>query len=251
MIGEIKRMQEDLGRNLRKPIEKRRWVMVVDNRKCIGCNACTVACIAENNLPPGVTYRTVMEVETGEYPEVTRIFMPTNCQQCEDPPCQKAAPSGAITKRKDGIVEFDYTKLRGKETYEKVKEACPYTAVYYDDGRFYTEGTPKIQGYEKRAATEYGKKWPREKGAPPISSARKCHFCIQRLDSGMLPACVSACIGRAMYFGDLNDGESLVSELLLKNVSVQINQDYKTGPKVYYLAESLEAGAKACLACHS
>ncbi|RMF89834.1 MAG: twin-arginine translocation signal domain-containing protein, partial [Nitrospinota bacterium] len=78
-VNTLERMRADLQRALQKPVEQRRWVMVIDARKCIGCNACTVACKAENATPPGVNYRVVPEVEAGEYPNVTRFFMPTQC----------------------------------------------------------------------------------------------------------------------------------------------------------------------------
>src|SRR3990167_1903486 len=84
-------MLHDLQQALQKPIEQRRWAMVIDTRKCIGCNACSVACIAENNLPPGVTYRIVDDAEDGDYPKLQRYFMPTNCMQCQNAPCIEAA----------------------------------------------------------------------------------------------------------------------------------------------------------------
>jgi Fe-S-cluster-containing hydrogenase components 1 len=73
------RMMRDLQRALKKPLEKRRWVMVIDLRKCVGCKACTVACIVENKLPPSVVYRPVLEEEIGKYPRVTRRFIPRPC----------------------------------------------------------------------------------------------------------------------------------------------------------------------------
>lgn len=83
--AELLRMQEDLKRALQKPVEQRKWVMVVNTKKCTGCFACVVACMAENVAGPGVTYRAVPEVEMGEFPYVSRTFMPTNCMQCERP----------------------------------------------------------------------------------------------------------------------------------------------------------------------
>jgi tetrathionate reductase subunit B len=109
-------MREDVQRALRKPPEQRHWAMIVDVRKCVGCHACTVACKAENKTPPGVNYRTVKEAEVGTYPNVQRLFMPTLCMQCENPPCVKACKDGSITKGKDGVVRIDYAKTvaRGK-----------------------------------------------------------------------------------------------------------------------------------------
>src|SRR3990172_4414551 len=67
---ELLRMQADIRRALQKPVEQRGWIMVVDGRKCVGCQACVVACTAENVLPPGVSYRSVPEIEVGTYPNV-------------------------------------------------------------------------------------------------------------------------------------------------------------------------------------
>jgi Fe-S-cluster-containing dehydrogenase component len=106
--GALLRMQRELQTALRKPVEQRRWGMVIDLRKCIGCSACTIACKAENRLPPGVVYRPVIEEELGEYPNVTRRFVPRPCMQCEEPPCVPVCPVGATYKRPDGIVEMNY-----------------------------------------------------------------------------------------------------------------------------------------------
>jgi ferredoxin len=76
------RMQDELKRAMEKPIDQRKWIMVIDLQKCIGCSACTVACKAENNLPPGVVYRPVIEEEIGDYPNVTRRFLPRPCMHC-------------------------------------------------------------------------------------------------------------------------------------------------------------------------
>ncbi|MDR5694189.1 MAG: 4Fe-4S dicluster domain-containing protein [Armatimonadota bacterium] len=245
--NEVLRMQQDLERALRKPVEQRQWVMVIDTRKCIGCNACVVACIAENRLPPGVSYRTVPEVEVGEYPAVRRVFMPTNCQQCDNPPCMKAAPPGAISKRPDGIVVVDYTKFRTRKAFEAAAKACPYTALYFDDGKYWTQGTPRLQAYETRPHVEYGQRWTRMEGQLPIGAGRKCHFCLQRLEVGMLPACVTTCIGRAMYFGDISDKRSLVADLLRRNPHMQVNANLGTRPRVYYITEDVK---KNCQVCH-
>lgn len=78
-------MQAELKKALAKPVEERRWMMVIDTRKCVGCHACTVACIAENKLPPGVVYRPVVQEEIGEFPNTQLRFFPRPCMQCENP----------------------------------------------------------------------------------------------------------------------------------------------------------------------
>lgn len=245
-VDALEVMRQDLNRALAKPVEERAWGMVIDTRKCVGCYACEVACIAENTLPPGVAYRRVPEVELGVYPNVQRVFMPTNCYQCDDPPCRDAAPEGAITKRPDGIVEFDYALLTDPAVARAVAEACPYDAVSYDEGRAWTDGTPAPQPYETLDAPEYGREWDRAEGGLPAGAARKCHFCLHRLEAGRLPACVTTCVGRAMYFGDFNDPNSAVSRLAESEPGLRILAGLGTGPRIVHLADD----PATCQACH-
>jgi molybdopterin-containing oxidoreductase family iron-sulfur binding subunit len=262
--AETLRMLADLQRALVKEPEDRRWTMVIDTRRCIGCSACTVACVAENNLPPGVTYRTVPEVEIGSYPDLQRVFMPRNCMQCDKAPCVGAANAvipGAMKKRPDGIVEIDYAKMKGRRVFEAAKKACPYgAALYYDEGKNHTDGTPALQPYERRAAPEYGRAWTRRETA---GTTRKCHFCAQRLDAGLLPACVSTCTGLAMRFGDGADPQSLVAEMVATGQGRRLDVDKGTEPRVFYVddwepeAPAAPAAVPAnrprvdCMACHS
>lgn len=241
-------MLAELKESLKKPIEKRKWAMVIDARKCIDCNACTVACISQNNLPPGVTYRKVFEIEDGEYPNVQRYFMPTNCMQCEKPTCVEAANKiipGSMAIRPDGIVTIDYKKMKGKKVFEAAKKACPYdNALYYDEGKNYTDNTPVVQPYEKMKSKEYGKEFSRKETK---DTTRKCHFCIDRIENGRLPACVATCIGRAMYFGDINNTQSMVAGLIKNNESFVINEGAKTLPAVRFVNNNLD---ETCLKCH-
>jgi len=255
-INEIVRMHEDLERALAKPAASRSWVMVIDARKCVGDHACTVSCMAENVTPKGTSFRKVFDTEYNEYPTQDRFFMPTNCQHCDNPPCMKAAnkaAKGAVSKRADGIVVFD-TKVMAKspKAGEAARKACPYTAIVTDEGGYYTEGTPHLREYETRKFFENGKEVTRRntKGA-----VRKCTFCLHRLESGMLPACVSTCIGRAMYFGDANDPKSLVSELIKKEKTWHINESEGTKPRVYYIGfagrtNMAVATPETCIECH-
>lgn len=246
----IVRMQDDLNKALKKPQSKRSWFMVINTDKCIGCHACEVSCMSENALPPGVSYRRVPETEDGEFPDVRRFFMPTNCQQCDNPVCVQGLPDEAYTKRPDGIVEFHYDKMKGKDIFEKVSSQCPYTAVYHDEGTFYTENTPKLEPYETRESYDYGKKWLRTgKGNSPVDAVRKCHFCAHRLDAGMLPACVTTCVGGAMYFGDMNDPNALINQELNKHQSIKIYESEGTRPRVIYLS-GVVASVADCQTCH-
>lgn len=226
------RMQRDLERALQKPVEQRRWAMVIDLRKCIGCSACTVACKAENKLPPGVVYRPVIEQEVGEFPYVTRRFIPRPCMQCEHPPCVPVCPVGATYQRPDGVVKIDYNACIG---CRYCITACPYGARYFDFGDGYTDTTPEEQPYEKEPSLEYGRSWVRARGRSPEGNVRKCQFCLHRIAAGMLPACTTTCVGAATFFGDANDRESLVAELIDRPNVMRLKEHLGTEPKVYYL----------------
>ncbi len=228
----VLRMQRELYKALQKPVEQRQWAMVIDQRKCVGCSSCTVACKAENKLPPGVVYRPVIEEEYGTFPNVSRRFLPRPCMHCTNPPCTKVCPLAATYKQKDGIVVIDYDKCIG---CRYCISACPYGARTFDWGEYYTEGTPELEKYELEPAFEYGEIRARVKHNSPINNTRKCHFCLHRLNVGMLPMCVTTCIGRATYFGDKSDPESLVSELIGSSRVMRLKEELGTEPNVYYL----------------
>ena len=226
------RLKSDVIRCLQKPESERNWTMVIDLRKCVGCHACTIACKAENATPPGVVYRRVIEVSSGKYPNPKRNFVPILCNHCAEPSCVKACPVTATKKRPDGIVDMDYDKCIGCRA---CLTACPYGARSADFGEFYTEGTPKLQAYEKRPTYEYGQKRVREKGKSPIGNARKCHFCIHRIEAKTLPACVSTCIGKATFFGDAKDSQSLVFQMIKKEKVTRLKAELGQEPNVYYI----------------
>ncbi len=239
-------MQRDLERALQKPDKDRRWAMLIDLRKCVGCHACTVGCVSENKLPPGMYYRPVHEYEQGKYPKVSRTFLPRPCMQCDKPPCVAACPvkgkGGATWKETKGlnagIVMIDYGQCIGCGA---CVPACPYDARTMDEGRFHGEGTPTVQKYLSKASFEYGKKWERSGSNQPIGNARKCHFCVHRLAVGQLPVCITTCIGRSGYFGDLNDPKSLIAQVKKANKVQTLKPAKGTAPRVYYVAtEKLE-----------
>jgi molybdopterin-containing oxidoreductase family iron-sulfur binding subunit len=238
----LERMRVELLRALQKPVDERRWVMVIDLRKCVGCHACTIACVAENKLPPGVVYRPVLTEEIGTYPNVTMRHVPRPCMQCDNPPCVPVCPVNATYRDENGVVVVDYDQCIG---CRYCVTACPYGARTFDFGETYLDGTPEADGlivgreqaddYERAPSYEYGVAYPREDEGSPIGNVRKCHFCLHRLAVGMLPACTTTCIGRATFFGDANDPDSLVSDLIASPNVMRLKEELGTEPRVYYL----------------
>jgi len=208
-----------------------RYAMVADLRRCVGCQTCTAACKLTNSTPPGVQWRKVLDVEMGEYPNAERVFVPVGCQHCSDPPCLDVCPSTATRKRDDGIVTIDYDICIGC-AYCAV--ACPYQARY------------KVE----KPAFAYGKSTPQEDAGfdeARIGVAQKCNFCVDRIDDGKAkgltpgvdpdasPACVNSCIANALSFGDIEDPDSNVSQLLAENQWFQMHEELGTDPGFYYL----------------
>ena len=137
---------------------------IIDLTKCIGCHACYVACKAENRTPLRTDWRKVIMRESGPFPAVKREFISLACHHCDQPACLKSCPTGAITKRADGVVLIDQAKCNG---CRYCTFACPY-------------GAPRID-------TDTGK-------------VSKCTMCVHRLDAGLQPACATTCLTGAITF---------------------------------------------------
>ena len=185
----------------------------------------------------------VYEEESGVFPQVKRLFTPRLCNQCDNPPCVSVCQNkgeGRATWKSTkgvsaGIVMINYEQCIG---CGRCVLGCPYKARNLDSGAFYTEGTPKIEEYEKDPTWEYGREWPRAKNQLPIGVARKCHFCLHRIKGGMLPACVSTCPCRANFFGDLDDEESLMNKMM-KGQKIRILKSVKSNGKEGITFQSL------------
>ena len=187
--------------------DKKRYAMVIDLRRCIGCDACMVACKAEFDVPLGVFRTWVPYRVTGTYPKVKKHFLPRLCNHCDDPPCVRACPVDATYKEEDGgFVLQRYERCIGCKA---CMASCPYNARFMlPADRSYTEITNVVD---------------------------KCTFCYHRVTEGLAPACVQTCIGRARIFGDLNDPSSEVAQVLANTMVRALREDLGTKPKVYYI----------------
>jgi Fe-S-cluster-containing dehydrogenase component/mono/diheme cytochrome c family protein len=176
-----------------------KYQMIVDMARCVGCDACTVACKQENGTPLDTFFARVLNLEIGEYPHVKRLYLPVLCNHCEDPVCLKACPNKAIFKRQDGIVLIDQDRCKGTGA---CVSACPYGNIILSD---------KNQWYLNEEEP-YEKDFVR----PRINEgvAKKCTYCAHRVDEGLKPACVVACPASARIFGDAEDPESDVSRYI-------------------------------------
>jgi len=205
--------------------------MVIDLRKCMGCQTCMVACKVTNALGPAMGRVTVVEKETGRYPDVVRLYMPKRCMHCQDPQCVQVCPSGATEQQDDGIVTVDPDTCIG---CRYCMMACPYDARVFHGVE---------QSYHDEPSAWEQQRYPEH----TVGIVDKCDFCRDRVEEGLAdglipgvdqdatPFCVIACMSGAMYFGDADDPESEVSQLIESHNAVQLLPELETDPSVYYL----------------
>lgn len=179
----------------------KRYGMVIDLRRCIGCHACTVTCKMENNVPDNFYRSWVLEADKGTYPDVTRIKLPRLCNQCQNAPCMTVCPVHATFRDQDGggVIRIDAGKCIG---CRYCIASCPYSARYLH---------------------------------PAKGVAEKCDLCLDRVKGGLVPACVSTCVSHARFFGDFGDPDSEVSRLVRENGAQTLRPDLGTRPSVYYI----------------
>lgn len=213
-----------------------RWGMVIEQKRCIGCNACVLACKAEHFLPPEILWNRVLISETGKYPTVNKVIYNVRCNQCAEPKCVDVCPTGATHRRDDGIVIIEETECVGCR-YCMI--ACPYQArsIYEDGDAEYFPGQGLTE-HEKVGRTLY----PHEVGV-----VQKCGFCKERIDEGLAkglkpgvdrdatPACVISCPTKAMHFGDLDDPYSEINRLIKEKKGKPFHPEYDTKPSIYYI----------------
>ncbi len=194
--------------------------MIIDLKRCYGCNACTIICKQRHTTPPGTFWAKVIAKEVGSYPSARLEYTPLMCMHCENAPCVTVCPTGASFIREDGIVSIDIDKCIGCR-YCMV--ACPYDARYFDFG---SENSyfPDMEANPYEEIGQAGRK----KG-----TVSKCTMCVDLIDKGEEPACVQVCPTKARVFGDLDSPE--MRALIDKRGGFQQRPETGTEPSVYYL----------------
>lgn len=204
---------------------KKRYAMLIDLQRCIGCDTCTLACKQENGTPADVFFARVLNIESGRYPDVRRVYLPVLCNHCSNAPCVRACPNKAIFKREDGIVLIDQDRCKGTGA---CVTACPYGNIFLTErDKWYLPPDMPYEEYTKRRLK------------PNV--ARKCTYCAHRVDEGLDPACVAACPTTARIFGDLEDPQSKISVYLQEQKErtrrdpFQLLDQLNTDPSTRYL----------------
>jgi Fe-S-cluster-containing dehydrogenase component len=178
----------------------KRYAMVIDTARCVGCSDCVVACKTENGVPEGFCRDWIEEEVHGAFPTVNLELRSERCNHCSNPPCVGCCPTGASHVHDGGVVLVEHDKCIGCKA---CIASCPY------DARF----------------------------VHPEGYVDKCTFCIHRVEKGQNPACVSVCPTHCMHFGDLEDPNSDVSKLLRSRKHHTLHPEAGTGPQVYYLVK--------------
>lgn len=195
------------------------YMMVIDLKRCVGCQACVTTCKAEHGTPPGVTRSKVMRKEFGKFPNVRRLSLPMLCMHCESPACVEVCPTGATYKREeDGIVVVDKNICIGCRACAM---ACPYGARYPVRSK---------EGYFGKTLTPFEEA---KKDGMPVGVIDKCDFCLStgKLERGEEPTCVKNCISKARSFGIREE----MMELVVERKGYQLEPELGTDPSVFYL----------------
>jgi len=175
-----------------------RYTMAIDTKKCVGCSDCVVACQIENNVPIGYCRDWIVEVTTGTYPNLSMELRSERCNHCSNAPCVRCCPTTASHITDGGIVLVDEKNCIGCKA---CIAACPY------DARF----------------------------IHPEGHVDKCTFCDERVEKGQDPACTSVCPTKCIYFGDIDDPNSIISKLIKTRTWKTLIPEAGTEPNIYYL----------------
>ena len=232
-------------------IAGKKLAMVIDLHRCTGCGSCMIACKNENNVQGNVFWASRISKTEGKFPNVRYEYIPTLCNHCENAPCVKGCPTGAMHKSDGNITMHDPAMCIGCR-YCIIN--CPYGVIHFNAGKtheFWRDDKPLIEGATTSAVevTQQvgGTVLPYYNPARELSRpgtglrhkgiVEKCTLCDHRVRQGELPYCVESCPANARIFGDLNDPNSEVNQILGKFHSWRLKENLGTEPKVFYVRD--------------
>jgi len=175
-----------------------KYGLIIFPEKCTGCNACSIACSTHNQLDLNLSYNRLEMLESGSYPNAKMEIIPFQCQHCDNAPCVTVCPTQASYKREDGIVAIDPDKCIG---CKYCMTACPYEARQLNEKRI----------------------------------PEKCRWCPEMLEQGKQPACSATCMNEVRVFGDLEDKNSRINQLLAKHKTYTLLPEKGTRPRIFYV----------------